>query len=482
MGTFRLCRSRARAIVAVSPLLLGGCVSDAVGIGTVRNHKMEAPIIYSSPVRNSATPLNAALACFGKKLKTSGKKPLGIAIGDVKDYTGKQGQDEGFAITQGGALMAYSALGKMGPAVRVHERFDTRVAEAELVYIDRRQLGDGADHTIDDPATGKKSSVPWKPYFGGTIRQSDYFIVGGITELNYNIRSGGAEIAVSSVGPKARIFTMNIAVDLRIVGTQSLMVYDTVSVEKQISGYEIGFGIFRFFGSDLFDINVGAKNQEPLQLGVRTAIEAGILQLVATVAGVNPTPCVPPELGPPEWDGAKAAVIHEAARDEHAEGLPEPAQPEEVLTPYAESRNWPGERAQKIGHGAAPGRLRSATAEQRATAPDGGEFSVVFAAGSDRLDPMSRATVELVVSLVERGRSVNLTIGGRDAADGEGEAQRKLQNARIEAVVAALVEQGISPGEASLLWQAPSENSGVDHASLGASVTGLREIARIRVG
>src|SRR5690606_6592044 len=135
------------------------------------------------------------------------------------------------------------------------------------------------------------------------------------TELNYNIQSGGAEFSVNNVGPRARIYTMNIAVDLRIVGTQTLMVYDTVSVEKQLSGYEIGAGVFRFFGSNLFDINVGAKNQEPLQLGVRTAIEAGVLQLVASVAGVDPGPCVPPELGAAVWDGANAAAVRDDVRE-----------------------------------------------------------------------------------------------------------------------------------------------------------------------
>lgn len=290
-------------------LVLGACSSFA-DIGSVWHHDQEASIIYTSPVRNSVTPLTGPLTCFGAMLKAERGTPLGIGVGDIRDYTGKQGQDEGFVITQGGALMAYSALGKIGDGVRIHERFDTRIAEAELVYMERRQLGDGNYHSIDDSSLPNGSpGVPWKPYYGGTIRQSDYFIVGGITELNYNIQSGGGEGAISNIGPRARLYTMNIAVDLRIVGSQSLLVYDTVGIEKQLTGYEVGFGVFRFFGNELFDINVGAKNQEPLQLGVRMAIEAGVLQLVASVADVDPGPCVPPELGPIEWDGAGDAAV-----------------------------------------------------------------------------------------------------------------------------------------------------------------------------
>jgi len=125
--------------------------------------------------------------------------------------------------------------------------------------------------------------------FGGSVLQSDYYIVGGITELNFNIQSGGAELSVNNVGGKGRIYTMNISVDLRIVGSQSFRVFDTVSIQKQISGYEIGTDVFRFFGSDLWDVNAGAKSQEPLQLAVRMAIESALLEIVPTVTGVEPT-------------------------------------------------------------------------------------------------------------------------------------------------------------------------------------------------
>jgi len=291
-------------LVAMS-LALTGCTSVPGSLWSVQNHPQEAGIVYSSPVRSGVTPMDEALTCLAERIQRQRSSPLNIAVGDIRDYTGKQSPDEGFIITQGGALMAYSALGKMQGAVRIHERLDTRVAEMELVYSDRRQLGDGQMHTVPSN-DGGDTTVPWRPYLGGSIIQSDYFIVGGITELNYNIRSGGAEVSISNLGPRARTFTMNVAIDLRIVGTQSLLVYDTVSIEKQITGYEVGFGVFRFFGSDLFDINIGERSQEPLQLAVRTAIEAGVAQLVASIARVDPLPCMPEVLQPVHWNGAGA--------------------------------------------------------------------------------------------------------------------------------------------------------------------------------
>jgi CheY-like chemotaxis protein len=135
-------------------------------------------------------------------------------------------------------------------------------------------------------------TVPWLPYFGGTIHKSDYFIVGGITELNYNINSGGGEIGVNQVGFKRRAFSQSVGIDLRIVNTKTLMILKTVSLTKQFNGYEVGFNIFRFFGSDLFDIDIGAKGQEPLQLGIRATLEEGVVRLLGAVTKVDPKPCL----------------------------------------------------------------------------------------------------------------------------------------------------------------------------------------------
>lgn len=252
----------------------------------------------SNPTLNN-TPLTAKLACYGTRLKAAHKGNISIAVGNIRDYTGKANDQEGLLVTQGGALMAYTALGHLVPGITLLERFDTQIGDAELAYLANRQLGDGRLHsTADpnavqevDPAAPPVPQVPWKPYFGGSVLQSDYYIVGGITELNYNLQSGGGEISVNNAGGKSRVYTINVGVDLRIVGSQSLKVYDTVSIQKQITGYEVGLDIFRFFNSDLFDVNAGAKSQEPLQLAIRMAIESAVLDLVPTVTGVEPIGC-----------------------------------------------------------------------------------------------------------------------------------------------------------------------------------------------
>lgn len=278
---------------AVLSMTMAGCAVVPENLRRETLNEGDVPVVMSSKPTPNNTPLTAKLICYGERLEYAGKGAKGIAVGNIRDYTGKLLDLEGYVVTQGGALMAYTALGHLVPGIILHERFDTQIADAELNYISNRQLGDGMMHQTEDNETGQSSQVPWKPYYGGSVLQSDYYIVGGITELNFNIQSGGGELAVENVGGKGRLYTMNVGVDLRIVGSQSLKVYDTVSIQKQITGYEVGASVFRFFNSDLWDVNAGAKSQEPLQLAVRMAIETALLDIVPTVTGVDPTGCEP---------------------------------------------------------------------------------------------------------------------------------------------------------------------------------------------
>ena len=187
--------------------------------------------------------------------------------------------------------MLFSGLYKLKDAVNIHDRFDMRVTDAELRYIGLKQLGDGINHEV----SGQK--VPWIPYFGGSVKKSEYTILGGITELNYNIHSSGAEFRINQLGPGARVYTMNVAIDLRLVNTQTLEVVSAVSLQKQFTGFEVGFELFRFYNNDLYDVNIGNKSQEPLQLGIRAIIEESVLRLLADATGVPYSACMRDDWG-----------------------------------------------------------------------------------------------------------------------------------------------------------------------------------------
>ncbi|MCK9540472.1 MAG: hypothetical protein M0R03_00390 [Novosphingobium sp.] len=417
-----------------------GCVS----LQQERLGRGEEPVLVGPAVRDNRTPMDGALACFADHLRARGGKPLVIAVGDVRDYTGKYTVNEGNAITQGGALMVSSALGKLRGAVRIAERFDPAIAERELAYADRRQLGDGKTHELPGP-TGVQV-VPWLPYFGGSITASDYYVVGGITELNYDIRSGGVELGVTSIGPRARTYTQSVAIDLRIIDTSSLLVVQTISLTKQFTGYETSFGLFRFFGSNLFDINIGAKGQEPLQLGIRTALEEAAMRLVGAVSDVDPDPCMTQAtwLTPvptAEVPGHSGPDLHSAT--------------ESPLLIGASAIN---------DHGSVDG---------DAVATD---ISILFDVGADDLTASSAPTLDQIASLVAHG-PVYVSLVARDTEILDPEKRKTLTDRRIAAFTRALARRGIAASRISSIWRPDSADSSIQRVAAG-----LQRLVRLRVG
>ena len=431
-------KGRGAILLALLASGLAGCVR----LHQARLAPDEVPTLIGSAVRDNRTPMDGALACFGAELRSGRARPPVIAVGDVRDYTGKYSVNEGNAITQGGALMVTSALGKLGGAVILAERFDPTIAERELGYTDRRQLGDGVVHDVAS-AAGAAGKVPWLPYYGGSIAASDYYIVGGITELNYDIRSGGVDVSVSQLGPKARTYTESVAIDLRIVDTRSLVVVRTISLTKQFTGYEVGFDLFRFFGSNLFDVDAGAKGQEPLQLGVRTALEEATLRLVGAATQHDPAACLSHHAAFAFGDGRPGEAIAPAPLATIAAAQPAHVHPINDLAPAGASTGSgiavPFEFASAAPTAAADGALeRIATAASKA-----GLDASLIAHETEALDPARRGA---------------------------------LTDQRITAVVAALRARGFR-GAVSILWRADPSGPAVRSAA-----SGFQDVARLRIG
>lgn len=424
----------------LSALVLPG-LSGCVSLKQQRLAPGEEPVLIGAVARDNRTPMDPAFACFSAELSAVRHKPVVIAVGDVRDFTGKYSVSEGTAITQGGALMVSSALGKLAGPVTLAERFDPTIGERELGYTDRRQLGDGTPHNVGG-ANGA-SSVPWLPYYGGSIAASDYYIVGGITELNYNIRSGGAEVRIGQVGPKVRTYTQSVAIDLRIVDTRSLLVARTVSLTKQFTGYEVGFNTFRFFGSDLFDVNIGAKGQEPLQLGIRTTLEEATMRLVGSVAGVDPQGCIAMQ----SWN------------------------PAIMLPPIRFA-----DRTDPVAKGLVDAAAQALNTLPRTNPERGDGTALMFEPGSSNLVGSALAALDRIASAA-RTTPVELRIVARDIEVLEPAKRDALTDQRIAAVVDALAARGVTRGRIDLRWRpAPSDTT------LHRGDAGAQDLARLRIG
>jgi len=275
-GRKYLLRSLALVIAATA---LGGCISPI----PTASGRYTAPI-GGSPVISNETPYSGALRCLGRY---TASRPLHIAVGQIADYTGKNESDNsGRKLTQGAALMAMSALSKAG--VPLVERFDTSVAEMELKYANNKLIGDDKPQGPGD----------YRKIMAGSIPGSDYYLVGGITELNFNIRSEGANADGGGTATKAvkgtiggSMYVMNVGLDLRLVDTNTLEVVDVISYQKQIIGRQISAGVFDFLGQTFFDASVGESALEPVQLAVRSVIERATLEMVSRLYRAPQTAC-----------------------------------------------------------------------------------------------------------------------------------------------------------------------------------------------
>lgn len=441
----------AAVVLTMAALTVSGC-TPLLGGATTKFDRLgagEAPVVIGPPVRDNYTPMNPALACLANQIQQVGKPPLTIAVDDIKDYTGQYNINEGDAITQGGSLMVMSALGKLGGTVNVADRFNTDVTQMELSFMNQRELGDGHNHVVGS-GTGAKT-VPWIPYYGGSIDASQYYITGGITELNYNVQSGGVQFQINQLGPKDRVYTEDVGIDLELVDTKTLLVVKSVSLVKEITGYEVGFNIFQFFGSNLYDLNIGNKSQEPAQLGVRTLLEEGVLKLVASAEGLQPQPCLEQAKG--YWIPKESAEDFLKADQQSRQPAPVPVSTPPVMSvpatavPVSTEVNAPGKTAMvNSAPAVAGGSLNAATSsaplQNGSMDQIGGENAIKFDYGATNVNGGDMAELDQIVTQV-RQHPVQVVLLASASENWSPSKRFQLESARIAAVRRALQIRGV---------------------------------------
>lgn len=269
--------------------------------------------VGDAPATRNPTPYTPALICLARQPQTL-KMPR-ISVGRIADMTGKSDFETGAKISQGASLFAITALGKAGfPVV---ERLDNSVAEIELNYARQRLLS-------DTPELAGSSGDNYRRILVGQIAGSSYYIVGGVTELNYNIHSTGADAKIGGrslngarAGAAGQTYVLNIAIDLRLVNSRSQEVVDMVSYQKQLVGRSLDLGLSA--GDDKLGTaaSYGRSGVEPMQAAVRTLIERGVFELVAGLRNEQARDlCLDPAaepLGPalPAYAYPKAAKAHQ---------------------------------------------------------------------------------------------------------------------------------------------------------------------------
>ncbi len=306
------------ALALSASTMLTACVTPFSG-----NDGMYALPIGDAPVTANPTAYSPALDCLAAHARASNVAAPRIAVGRILDYTGSVSEEGGRRITQGASLMAMSAFAKAG--ARLVERFDTSVTELELRYANNRLIGEEAPNASDENV---------RRIYAGQMPGSDFYFVGGITELNYNIRSVGVDAqgghtdardGVGNIG--ARLYVMNIALDFRLVDTRTLEVVDVISYQKQIIGREVRAGVFSFFDDTFIDIAGGERALEPVQLAVRAGVERAVVEVMSRFYQVDGETCAaainaegdPMGPGAPYGPQSPASVAIDNARTQEAD-------------------------------------------------------------------------------------------------------------------------------------------------------------------
>lgn len=274
-----LSRAKLPAVISALAMTMSACVSPVAGPDGLYSQP-----IGTAPVTVNPTPYSAALVCLSEYARAHHLNSPRIAVGRISDYTGKEESDgSGRKLTQGASLMAISALAKSGASLV--ERYDTSVSELELKYANNKLISDSADVHPNTPSD-------YRRIVSGQVPGSDYYLVGGITELNFNIRSSGLNAAGASthagglsIEAAGQLYVMNVGLDLRLVDTRTLQVVDVISYQKQIIGRQVGVGVFDVLNGNVFNVSGGQGGLEPIQLAVRATIERAVLEMMANLYG-----------------------------------------------------------------------------------------------------------------------------------------------------------------------------------------------------
>lgn len=275
-------------IAGLAALALSGCTTLDPETG------LYAKPNGGAPATDNVSNYSEALHCQLRMAAEQGLASPRVTVGRIADLTGKYDFQTGSQIGQGSALFALTALGRAG--FRVVERYDTTVSDLEMAYAKA--------HTLSDtPELAGKAADNYRKIYEGQVAGSDYYIVGGVTELNSNISSNGVNLGAGGLALKdtkatfeSRNYVINVAIDLRLVSTRTQEVVDIVSYQKQLVGRELKAGIFGFTNGAIIDLSGGTSSMEPLHMAVRTLVERAVFEFGETLYGIDAKACITPGL------------------------------------------------------------------------------------------------------------------------------------------------------------------------------------------
>jgi curli production assembly/transport component CsgG len=197
------------------------------------------------------------------------KGKIAVAVYGIRDQTGqyKAAPDSSFStiVTQGASSMLIKALKESGWFIPVErENLQDLLTERKIV------------RALEMPQPAGTPAVQIPPLTAASV-----LLEGGIIAYESNVRTGGIGARFLGIGLSRQYRVDQVTVNLRTIDIRNGQVLQSVSTTKTIYSYEIHPSVFKFVNvKDLAEFEAGMTRNEPTQLCVGEAIEAGVAHLI----------------------------------------------------------------------------------------------------------------------------------------------------------------------------------------------------------
>lgn len=199
------------------------------------------------------------------------ERAVDIAIYAFPDLTGQYKEndvtaDYSRAVTQGAGAFLVDALQQAG-----NGRWFNVVERSGLQnLLQERQIIATTLQQYDPKAPGLPPL-----HFAGII------IEGGVVGYDTNTITGGAGAKFLGIGGDTKYRKDVITVTLRAVSVQTGLVMDSITTTKTVYSVALQGGAYRYVAlNELLQVEAGLTRNEPTTMGVREAIEVGVMALI----------------------------------------------------------------------------------------------------------------------------------------------------------------------------------------------------------
>lgn len=196
-----------------------------------------------------------------------------VAVYGFRDQTGqyKASPASSFstAVTQGGSAMLTNVLQESGWfSVLEREGLQNLLTERKIIRSAQpRQPG-------VKPPEGDEGVPP--------LMSASILLEGGVVAYDSDIRTGGIGVRYLGISSSEQYRMDQVTINLRAIDIRTGRVLLSVMTTKSLLSREVQAGVFRFIEfKKLLEAEAGYTTNEPAQLCLLSAIEAGVIHLIA---------------------------------------------------------------------------------------------------------------------------------------------------------------------------------------------------------